>query len=305
MNSSSAMPISDTPLHGFRVAEIAEHRRADQRAGDDVAEGRAEPEPAEHGDEDQGNAEHDRAALEQIAPCHERLARVITGGLDRREQGPERQQDRAVARLARARRRERLEAGPVAGSVLRRRPASGSARSSASVTSSCLRPIARAARAAPPTPGRTRRRGPAATALRRGRSSSSWTASVTAASAGRRAQLGPAVLAFERARLARATPPAAGFRSCRAARSFPPPSRAAGPVLQARYPRPSARRGCGRRPRSRGSCLRLGALGNPQASMRCLRRRGSICRAKSSAGSSSLESSSTPAASHCADASRR
>ena len=62
MNSSSEMPISET-LVALRARGRSRARRPDQRAGDDVAEGCAEPEPPEQRDEDQRDAEHHRAAL--------------------------------------------------------------------------------------------------------------------------------------------------------------------------------------------------------------------------------------------------
>ena len=86
MNSSSAMPISETPGQLLGVAEQPEHRRPDQRAGDDVAEGRAEPQPAEHSDEHQRRAEHDRAALEDRAGCLAVCGASSPRGVHRREQ---------------------------------------------------------------------------------------------------------------------------------------------------------------------------------------------------------------------------
>ena len=66
MNSSSAMPIS-VMLRVFSGSSIRpEHVRPDERAGDDIAQCRAELELAEDGDEDQRRAEHQRAALQDL-----------------------------------------------------------------------------------------------------------------------------------------------------------------------------------------------------------------------------------------------
>ena len=203
MNSSSAMPISVTLLQLLGVVDQAEHLRPDQRAGDDVAEGRAEPRRRNSGDEDQRGAEHDRAAFEdrggrlrglggRSSPRAPRSPRAAPGTAAGSRRG-------ATCATAPARARR----GPASRRARRCSPAS----QRLSATSACrdlgVRPAdARAARPTPPTPGRRRRRGPAATAARRGRSPSSWTASRDPAAAGRRAQLGAAVLALQRARLA-------------------------------------------------------------------------------------------------------
>ena len=75
---------------GIGLADQAEHMRADDRAADDIAERRAEPELAEHGDEEQRRAEHERAVDQQRAGglglgCG---AAVIRARLHRREQAP-------------------------------------------------------------------------------------------------------------------------------------------------------------------------------------------------------------------------
>ena len=54
-------------LDQLRLLEQAEHGRADQRAGHDVAEGGAEPEPAERGHENQRDAEHHCAVAQERA----------------------------------------------------------------------------------------------------------------------------------------------------------------------------------------------------------------------------------------------
>ena len=126
MNSSRAMPISVTLVSCSGSLIRPQTLRPDQRAGDDIAERRAEPQAAEERDEDQRRAEHDRAALEDRGRRLGGLGGTSSsGGLDRRQQRAERQQDRAMARLAPPRRRERIDAGPVARLVLLARRASG------------------------------------------------------------------------------------------------------------------------------------------------------------------------------------
>ena len=65
MNSSSVMPSSAMPDLALGVADQAEHLRPDQRAGDEIAQRRAEPEPAEQQHEDQPEAEQDDAVAQQ------------------------------------------------------------------------------------------------------------------------------------------------------------------------------------------------------------------------------------------------
>ena len=55
-NSSRVMPISAKLQLALGAADQAEHLRPDQRAGDEIAEGRAEPEPAEQQDEERARS---------------------------------------------------------------------------------------------------------------------------------------------------------------------------------------------------------------------------------------------------------
>ena len=165
-----------------------------------------------------------------------------------------------MARLARAGRCERREAGPVAGLVLllgepaaRARPAHWRLRRASGRSHAAA---SKAAEAWPKAQAWTCWE----TCTTRP-SSSSCDRNLDPAAAGRRAQLGAAVLA-SRARAARAaTPPAAGFRSCRAARSFPAPSRAAGPSSKTMPSAFSSSRMRSAAAKSR-VLLGLGALGN-------------------------------------------
>ena len=59
------------------LADQAQHLRPDDRAADDIAECRAEPELAEHGDEDQRRAEHERAV--HRARCWRRPRQRLAG----------------------------------------------------------------------------------------------------------------------------------------------------------------------------------------------------------------------------------
>ena len=221
-NSSRAMPISATLGMLARLADQAEHMRPDERAGDEIAQGRAEPEPAEQDDEDQRRAEHDRAVVEQRGGGLRRLraASVIARVLDRREQRPERQQDRAVARRVATAPAQARQGRPVAGIVALAGEPGGQARPAPSATSSPVAPdaccadqrrggLAEGAGLRPPAtrrrPGRPRRAGP--------RSGPCCRRSASAA----RALPSTARAAPD----AGATPPAAGSRWCRAARSCP------------------------------------------------------------------------------------
>ena len=186
----------------LRVADQPHHLRPDQRAGDDIAQRRAELELAEQSDEDQRCAKHDRAAFEDRGGGLGRLrGRRHRADLDRRQERPEREQDRAMPRLARPRRRERgrRPASRRSSSCLAR-PASGSVRASPrTLRHGCARGCD--VRRARPKPDRTRRRGPASKCGSTRRSSSSCTARTHAAAAGRRAKLRAPVLAIERMRL--------------------------------------------------------------------------------------------------------
>ena len=201
MNSSSAMPISVTLVScsGSRIRPRS--LRPDQRPGDDVAEGRAELQPAEQRDEHQRGAEHDRAAFED---CGGRLRGF--GGRRHRADSIAASSARNGSRIAPWRDlRGRAGASAVdAGPVARSRPARCASQrlstTSASATSSWVRPtrvlMRRSAAEAWPN-------AQAWTCIDRRstrRSSSSWTAMRDPAAAGRRAQLGAAVLALERSR---------------------------------------------------------------------------------------------------------
>ena len=63
-NSSSTMPSSAIVQHRPRAPGPAQPVRPDQRAGDEIAEHRAEAEAAEQDDEDQRGAEHDHRRRE-------------------------------------------------------------------------------------------------------------------------------------------------------------------------------------------------------------------------------------------------
>ena len=222
MNSSSAMPISVTLVSCSGSSISPSSAGPDQRAGDDIAEGRAELQPAEQGDEDQRGAEHDRAAFKD---CGRRLGRF--GGrrhLAASIAASSARNGSRIApwrRLARARWFERRHARPVAGRRPAPRPSQRLIATSASATSSWARADSMPLRQVPPRPGRRRRRGPAATSASTRRSSSSWTAiAIRLPQVGERS-LGATVLALELARLAAATLPAAGSRSCRAAAFIP------------------------------------------------------------------------------------
>ena len=231
MNSSSAMPISVT-LDSCSGSAISPQRlRADQRAADDVAERRAEPRLAEQGDEDQRGAEHDRAAVEDRGGGLRRSRPASSPRrLHRRKQGPERQQDRAMAGLPRRAPARAPRARPAAGSsCAAAEPAAQS--TSARDDFVWVRPR--------PMPLDQRRRGlaegtgvdllresldpPLVIELDRGRDRGCR----------RSANAAPRAHLRGRARrIAAATPPAAGSRWYKAARSFPPPRSAARPILQ-------------------------------------------------------------------------
>ena len=205
------------------LADQPQHLRADDRSADNIAEGRAEPELAEYGDEDQRRAEHERAVHEQVA-CGD-LGRGFRGRrahprslFNRREQCLEGQQDGSMARTARPRGGKRLKARPLAGIVASAgKPAFQLERPRADVVlapphCSCreqagaglaegagvhlLRDRRRC--------GHPRRAGPAAGPCFRRSENAAPTSRRRAPARGARA----------------AKPPAAGSRSCRAARSF-------------------------------------------------------------------------------------
>ena len=102
-----------------------------------------------------------------------------------------------MARAVRACRRKGDKAGPATARSPRRPARRPAGRARPSPPTVCGR--SRLARAMPPRPGQTRRRGPAATARRRG-VAFNLDRDGDCASAGPRAQLGSSVLALERAR---------------------------------------------------------------------------------------------------------
>ena len=70
--------------HRFRLVDQAQRERADDHPGDDIAEGRTEPEPAEQRDEQQRRAEHQATSISAVPVAAAVASLSVTGCRSRR-----------------------------------------------------------------------------------------------------------------------------------------------------------------------------------------------------------------------------